>query len=566
MTKHSMTTKDHQVYPCDIAIVGIAVNFATAPSLNNFWHQLLYPNDHFTAKNHSITYQPEYAIHLIESALNQANMSEKNLLSQKTELTIISSNMTQDQGVDQIANHFQIDQSPREFMGGVSAFHDALSHGANSLCQSESRLMIVCALQENNSSCEGATLLLQKLETATEQNRPIYAVIKGSSSKNQTDTTTMASIELYPKMYQGPEALLSLKKTFTQRPGTMPKCTLGTLPESYQSPYAANLMARLIKQTLSLYHKVYPPVPVPTQNSIHPFYFNQEIYPWFHGNPDTPRRSACIYEDGTPIILEEWATPLQKQIDVDPYWPSELLLWTASSKEELLKSLKRWQQHIKQNDFSLFEVAHQLSQHKPQPHRLVIVAKDKQDLNHKIELAIQKITEPDRTRLKTASGIYYSQIDQQSDLGKTALMFPGNGSQYTNMMFDLCLHFPQVRAWFDELDKTFFMDDEDLQTSLLYPPKTDLNTEQKDRIIDYINDHEGGMQAGLIGSLSLYNLLKHFQIPCDLMFGYSNGENAALLNSGTWHTHEQNEIFRVMRQLKLEMRHTNAPHAHPPAA
>ena len=39
---------------------------------------------------------------------------------------------------------------------------------------------------------------------------------------------------------------------------------------------------------------------------------------------------------------------------------------------------------------------------------------------------------------------------------KLAFLFPGEGAQYPNMLADLCLHFPEVRECFDQIDRVYF--------------------------------------------------------------------------------------------------------------
>ena len=47
----------------------------------------------------------------------------------------------------------------------------------------------------------------------------------------------------------------------------------------------------------------------------------------------------------------------------------------------------------------------------------------------------------------------------------------GEGAQYPNMLADLCLHFPEVRACFDKIDRVFRGHD-CLPSDYIFPRKT----------------------------------------------------------------------------------------------
>ncbi|MFO1372803.1 MAG: hypothetical protein U1F42_10565 [Candidatus Competibacteraceae bacterium] len=80
--------------------------------------------------------------------------------------------------------------------------------------------------------------------------------------------------------------------------------------------------------------------------------------------------------------------------------------------------------------------------------RLAVVAEHREDALHKLEQAEQKLTEPARQRWQTRGGIYFC---AEPLAGKLAFLFPGENSQYPNMLKGLALEFPVVRRWFDFL-------------------------------------------------------------------------------------------------------------------
>ena len=70
--------------------------------------------------------------------------------------------------------------------------------------------------------------------------------------------------------------------------------------------------------------------------------------------------------------------------------------------------------------------------------------------------------------------------------GTLAFLFPGEGSQYINMLSDLCIHFPEVRHCFDILDRAFADHPRNyLPSNVVFPPPSGKKEEriaQKERI------------------------------------------------------------------------------------
>ena len=74
-----------------------------------------------------------------------------------------------------------------------------------------------------------------------------------------------------------------------------------------------------------------------------------------------------------------------------------------------------------------------------------------------------------RSRIKDRSGIYFFE-NSLGRQGKLAFLFPGEGSQYVNMLQDLCQHFPEVRDCFDLLDRAFIGPSPELPAQSGYLP------------------------------------------------------------------------------------------------
>ncbi len=84
--------------------------------------------------------------------------------------------------------------------------------------------------------------------------------------------------------------------------------------------------------------------------------------------------------------------------------------------------------------------------------RLAVVASSTDDLQEKLAYALKRLADPDCHQIKDLKGIYFFDTPLSKE-GKLAFLFPGEGSQYVNMLADLCIYFPEVRACFDRTDR-----------------------------------------------------------------------------------------------------------------
>ncbi len=182
-------------------------------------------------------------------------------------------------------------------------------------------------------------------------------------------------------------------------------------------------------------------------------------------------------------------------------------------------------------------------------YRLAIIASNLEDLKEKLHYAKSELSKQNQEpSFKPHKGFHYAESRRE---GKIAFLISGQGSQYPNMLADLCIHFPKVRAWFDFLDETFCERDR-LPSSYLYPPPTVITEEERAQLAREIFDIEVGTDLAAMAGMAMYELLRDFQIPCDFMVGHSTGEHTALFTSETvrFASREQHkEIMRYFNRL-----------------
>ncbi|HEY9600760.1 MAG TPA: beta-ketoacyl synthase N-terminal-like domain-containing protein [Allocoleopsis sp.] len=431
-------------------------------------------------------------------------------------------------------------------------------------------------------------VVLKRLSDAQHDGDRIYAVIKalGSSSDGKAlgllaprlDGEVLALERAYtdngidPSTVELVEAhgtatplgdrteVQALARIFGQRQGDMPHCALGSVKSMISHCLPAAGAAGIIKTALALYHKVLPPTLCDEVNpSLEientPFYINNATRPWIHGNPAIPRRAGVnAFGFGginAHVILEEYIEPqTQAYKQLHAHWPTELLVFSAERRTALVELIHNIQHRLQANpNLSLADLAYTLSALPQRKHRLAVIAKDISDLQTKLNSVVEKLNDPKRTQLQTRNGIYYREHHPATKPGKTAFLFPGEGSQYPNMLADLCLYFPKVREWFDFLDETFAQSRQHPPSSVIFPPPTSLTPEERDRAAKQLFDMNVASEIVFTASMALHDLLKDLGIQCDFMVGHSTGEFASLIASGVVAVSGWDELMEKIRLL-----------------
>lgn len=447
------------------------------------------------------------------------------------------------------------------------------------------------------------TLVLKRLADAERDGDRIYAVIKGIGSSSdgkalgllapRLEGEVLALERAYKDSRIDPQTVelveahgtgiplgdktevQSLSQVFGQRQGLMPSCALGSVKSQIGHCIPAAGVAALIKSALALYHKVLPPTLCDQVNPAleiekTPFYINTTARPWIHGSKEVPRRAGVnAFGFGginAHAILEEYPEP-QDIKQLHHQWPTELLVFSGNDLEELIALINQVQQLLQaQPSQSLADLAYTLSSRTHGTHRLAVIAKDVPDLQTKLNLAVEKLKDSGRTRWQTRSGVYYAHSDSTGELGKIAFVFPGEGAQYPNMLADLCLYFPKVRAWFDFLDEIFAGTREHLPGRFIFPSPTGLTDRQRLLVTEKLFSLELATETVFTASMALYELLKDFGIPCDVMVGHSTGENTALIASGMVKLTEQSQIGAKIHLLNQIYRNLEATDSIPKGA
>jgi acyl transferase domain-containing protein/phosphopantetheinyl transferase len=417
---------------------------------------------------------------------------------------------------------------------------------------------------------EGAgCIVLKRLADAEHDGDRIYAVIKGvgTSSDGRALAVLAPRVEgeelalrrayemagLSRKTVQLIEAhgtatlvgdvaeVQAMTRVFGGRDGQLAWCGLGSIKSMIGHLMPAAGIAGLIRSVLALHHKTLPPTlhcdqPNPRlELEKSPFYINTETRPWIHRSEDTPRRAAVnAFGFGginAHVILEEYRNADESELPSHLlHWETEVCILQADSRRGLTEQVRCIRQYLEEApQVSLKDLAYTLNAELKRPYRVAIVASSVDDLGKKLDRALQRLSESERTQIKDREGIYFFEEPFIPE-GKLAFLFPGVGAAYVNMLSDLCLHFPEVRSCFDLADRLFTPRQQGalLPSQLIYP-LPDFPQQTQAQMQQRLWQEDGVLEAIYAADGAICTILTRLGVRPDMMVGHSFGDLFSLL-------------------------------------
>ena len=418
-------------------------------------------------------------------------------------------------------------------------------------------------------------LVLKRLSTAEAAGDRIYALIKaiGSSSDGRAtgilaprvegqvlalsrayeesgvDPATIELVEAHGTGTPVGDAaeVETLKAIYGPRKDATPSIALGSVKSMIGHCLPAAGSAGLIKAALALYTKTLPPTihcehPNPALGlDTTPFYLNTEARPWIHGAPWPRRAGVNAFGFGGingHAILEEYRPQSGREVEFPLHRASEVLILEAQSRADLIAQAKNTAHQIAQGaDRPLVHHARRLNTSLHQaPCRLAVVASSHEEAVSRLGEATERLADANRKIIRDRRGIFCS-LEPRSPRPRLAFMFPGEGSQYKNMLRDLCFHFPEVREWFDRIDRIFYGHNRGLLPSaVIFPPPGDGKDKRGN---DPLWRMDVGPETIFAASQAVHALLRRIKLQPDAIVGHSTGEYSALAAAGCYSFSEE---------------------------
>lgn len=163
-------------------------------------------------------------------------------------------------------------------------------------------------------------------------------------------------------------------------------------------------------------------------------------------------------------------------------------------------------------------------------YRLAIVVKDPEHFTEQINMLKKVGMDPKALRMLANKGIFVGD-KQQFDKGKTCFMFPGQGSQYLNMLGDLREKYQIVKDVFTEADEIMEPLLDHQLSSVIFVDAA-RGTEKYEEAEEVLRQTHNNQPAMLTSDLAMYKMLEKLGVLPDLVIGHSLGEYAALVAAG----------------------------------
>ncbi|MDH5403301.1 MAG: acyltransferase domain-containing protein, partial [Candidatus Heimdallarchaeota archaeon] len=349
----------------------------------------------------------------------------------------------------------------------------------------------------------------------------------------------------------------SLENVFKKYDITPQSVKLGSIKSQIGHLKSAAGAAAIVKTALALHYKVFPPsinfeTPNPKINwKISPFIVQTISEPWNIEEGGIRRAGVSSFGFGGTnfhLIMEEYDPTrnyfIQSPDNEVPHnnlsWEeyvnkynecvSESVQLSAKSNTELETSIKNLiatlpNDHVmtNPNSPSLLEIIKKVKYNYKHPVRIGITLPSFEDTKKVLNQAIEIINDDNKIKIGRAKGIFTS---TNLEKGKIAFVFPGQGSQYVNMLKALSKKFAIVNSTFKEADE-ILADFLDLPlSSYIFPSEINFKNE------NMLRQTQITQPAMLTADIAIYRLLLEFGIVPDLVAGHSLGEFAALVAAG----------------------------------
>ncbi len=307
-------------------------------------------------------------------------------------------------------------------------------------------------------------------------------------------------------------------------------------------------VAGLIKSALALYYRVLPPTlhveqPNPKGRLVDgPLYVNSQVRPWIAG--PQPRRAgvSSFGFGGTNFhtVLEEYTgepAPAQARM-ARREMGAELLLFAANAPAGLLQKVRSLADPLARavaagHELSLADLAatwHRRQSTAPEGPRAAVVATSVDGLREQLTALIAHLSAPGGNGNLPAGVSYRAQPLATGQ--RVALLFPGQGSQFPNMLRDLAVQFREVADVFSLADSVLAGAWSKPLSRHVFPVPA-FNPQQQRSQVEALKATDVLQPALGACGLALLRLLEGLGVRATMAAGHSYGELVALAAAGS---------------------------------
>ena len=419
-----------------------------------------------------------------------------------------------------------------------------------------------------------AVVVLKRLEDAERDGDRIYAVIQGVGASSdgrdrsltaprplgqllalrraygqaRFDPATLGLIEAHGTGTRlGDQVEAEALVTLFQETGLdRPTCAVGSVKSMIGHTKSTAGLAGMIKVALGLYHKVLPPTLVDTPNPNisrdgSPIYVNSEPRPWLRPDDRAARRAgvSAFGFGGTNFhaALEEYRDDYLPHSASRHTWSEEIILLRAADRDGLLAEIDRlagWLEAgntppLRHLAYTMYRRAQAIQSDTALT--LALVASSPLDLGQMLAMARSEL-QAGAELILNPQGIYFA-AEPLGRGGKVAFLFPGQGSQYPNMLADLVMQFPQMGEPFECANRLAAGKLARPLSEYVYPvPAHDDETVKQQRA--ELTDTRVAQPALGATGLAVSNFLATLGLQPDFVAGHSYGELVALCQAGVF--------------------------------
>lgn len=236
--------------------------------------------------------------------------------------------------------------------------------------------------------------------------------------------------------------------------------------------------------------------------------------------------------------------------DVHRRMSCELCLVGAESRAALERRISELVSALAtRDDVDLVDMAYTLAADwSSEQQTVAIVAKSTADLVEKLKYTVERLQSADCTRIKSKRGVFYF-AEGSRPSGKLAYLFPGEGSQYANMLREATLHFPEVRKAFDMVDHACQRAGVGfVPSSSIFPPPGSRVPEAE------LWEMETAIESVSAADMAFRRLFDQLNIRPQAVVGHSSGEFVALDTAGILRFASEEDEIRFVHDGYVHLR------------